>query len=65
LPAIEAMLTMRPYLAFTMCGATARPAQELAGEIDAQHALPFVERVFDGRRVEAGDAGVVHCAVKE
>ena len=34
-------------------------AQELAGEVDAQHALPFLDRVVDRRRVHAGDAGVV------
>jgi hypothetical protein len=37
---------MRPYFAFTMCGATA-------------HALPFLDRVVDRRHVLAGDAGVV------
>src|SRR6185436_11705343 len=35
-------------------------AQELAGEVDAQHALPFLDGVVDGRHVLAGDAGVVH-----
>ena len=34
-------------------------AEELAGEVDAQHALPFLDRVVDGRHVLAGDAGVV------
>jgi hypothetical protein len=34
-------------------------AEELAGEIDAQHALPFLDRVVDRRHVLPGDPGVV------
>src|SRR6267154_2821616 len=34
-------------------------AQELAGEVDAQHALPFLDWIVDGGQVQARDAGVV------
>ena len=53
------MLTMRPYLAFTMCGATARQQRNWLVRLIAQHALPFLDRVVDRRHVRAGDAGVV------
>src|SRR5207237_2054954 len=35
-------------------------AEELAGQVYTQHALPFLDRIEHRRHVLAGDAGVVH-----
>ena len=60
LPAIEAMLMIRPDLRAFMPAITACDAQKDAVHVDLQDAAPVLVRERLERRSAARDAGVVH-----
>src|SRR5207249_2599172 len=48
-----------PVLALHHLRGEGAAAQELAGEVDLEHALPFLDGIVRGGNVQARDAGVV------